>query len=210
MPCTDSKYDFIIKRNSTQPSLRLKVYDCDWSPIDLSKYEITASMWANAKLKKDISDSDFEILLADNVGLSAVIPGDVILLKNSAAHELVQVSSIVNNSIMITRGYFETTPSSWKKGTSIKIIKIMNSSATYDLVREDVLKLDGKKELNVLVESYLVYNWFVDDTRVPGEYYLEFKVIERNAEYEIIYSSKYPSEKEGVYLNILDNNLEIY
>ena len=140
MPCTDSKYDFIIKRNSTQPSLRLKVYDCDWSPIDLSKYEITASMWANAKLKKDISDSDFEILLADNVGLSAVIPGDVILLKNSAAHELVQVSSIVNNSIMITRGYFETTPSSWKKGTSIKIIKIMNSSATYDLVREDVLK----------------------------------------------------------------------
>ena len=210
MPCTDSKYDFIIKRNSTQPSLRLKVYDCDWSPIDLSKYEITASMWANAKLKKDISDSDFEILLADNVGLSAVIPGDVILLKNSAAHELVQVSSIVNNSIMITRGYFETTPSSWKKGTSIKIIKIMNSSATYDLVREDVLKLDGKKELNVLVESYLVYNWFVDDTRVPGEYYLEFKVIERNAENEIIYSSKYPSEKEGVYLNILDNNLEIY
>ena len=66
----------------------------------------------------------------------------------------------------------------------------MNSSATYDLVREDVLKLDGKKELNVLVESYLVYNWFVDDTRVPGEYYLEFKVIERNAENEIISSSK--------------------
>jgi hypothetical protein len=210
MACADSKYDFIIKRNSTQPSLRLKVYDCDWSPIDLSKFEITASMWANAKLKKDISDSDFEILLADNVGLNTVIPGDVILLKSSADHELVQVASIVDNAIMVTRGYFETTAVSWKKGTSIKIIKIMNSSATYDLVREDVIKLDGTKELNVLVESYLVYNWFVDDTRVPGEYYLEFKVIERNAQDEIISSSKYPSEKEGVYLNILDNNLEIY
>jgi len=210
MACADSKYDFIIKRNSTQPSLRLKVFDCDWSPIDLSKFEITASMWANAKLKKDISDSDFEILLADNVGLNTVIPGDVILLKSSADHELVQVASIVDNAIMVTRGYFETTAVSWKKGTSIKIIKIMNSSATYDLVREDVIKLDGTKELNVLVESYLVYNWFVDDTRVPGEYYLEFKVIERNAQDEIISSSKYPSEKEGVYLNILDNNLEIY
>jgi hypothetical protein len=210
MACSDSKYDFIIKRNSTQPSLRLKVYDCDWSPIDLSKFEITASMWANAKLKKDISNSDFEILLADNVGLSAVVPGDVILLKSTGAHELVQVASIVDNAIMVTRGYFETTPASWKKGTSIKIIKIMNSSATYDLVREDVIKLDGTKELNVLVESYLVYNWFVDDTRVPGEYYLEFKVIEKNAQDEIISSRKYPSEKEGIYLNILDNNLEIY
>jgi hypothetical protein len=210
MACADSKYDFIIKRNSTQPSLRLKVFDCDWSPIDLSKFEITASMWANAKLKKDISYSDFEILLADNVGLNTVIPGDVILLKSSADHELVQVASIVDNAIMVTRGYFETTAVSWKKGTSIKIIKIMNSSATYDLVREDVIKLDGTKELNVLVESYLVYNWFVDDTRVPGEYYLEFKVIERNAQDEIISSSKYPSEKDGDYLNILDNNLEIY
>jgi len=210
MACADSKYDFIIKRNSTQPSLRLKVYDCDWSPIDLSKFEITASMWANAKLKKDINDSDFEILLANNVGLSAVVPGDVILLKNTGTHELVQVASIVNNAVMVTRGYFETTSTSWKKGTSIKIIKIMNSGATYDLVKEDVMKLDGTKELNVLVESYLVYNWFVDDTRVPGEYYLEFKVIERNAQDEIISSRKYPSEKEGIYLNILDNNLEIY
>jgi len=210
MACAESKYDFIIKRNSTQPSLRLKVYDCDWSPIDLSKFEITASMWANAKLKKDINDSDFEILLANNVGLSAVVPGDVILLKNTGTHELVQVASIVNNAVMVTRGYFETTSTSWKKGTSIKIIKIMNSGATYDLVKEDVMKLDGTKELNVLVESYLVYNWFVDDTRVPGEYYLEFKVIERNAQDEIISSRKYPSEKEGIYLNILDNNLEIY
>jgi len=210
MACADSKYDFIIKRNSTQPSLRLKVYDCDWSPIDLSKFEITASMWANAKLKKDINDSDFEILLANNVGLSAVVPGDVILLKNTGTHELVQVASIVNNAVMVTRGYFETTSTSWKKGTSIKIIKIMNSGATHDLVKEDVMKLDGTKELNVLVESYLVYNWFVDDTRVPGEYYLEFKVIERNAQDEIISSRKYPSEKEGIYLNILDNNLEIY
>lgn len=210
MACSDSKYDFIIKRNSTQPSLRLKVYDCDWSPIDLSRFEVTTSMWANSKLKKDISDSDFDLLLADNVGLNTVVPGDVILLKNSADHELVQVISIINNTIMVARGYFETTAISWKKGTSIKIIKIMNSSATYDLVREDVIKLDGTKELNVLVESYLVYNWFVDDTRVPGEYYLEFKVIERNAQDEVISSRKYPSEKEGVYLNILDNNLEIY
>jgi hypothetical protein len=180
------------------------------SPLDLTGKEITASMWANAKLKKDISDSDTEILFADNIGLNSVIPEDVLLLKSSSDHELVQVSSIENNNITVTRGYFDTTSINWKKGTNIKIIKIMNSSATYDLVKEDVMKLNGTVEKNVLVESYLVYNWFVDDTRVPGEYYFEFKVIERNESDEITSSRKYPEEKEGIFVNILDNNLETY
>jgi hypothetical protein len=208
--CKKYEYDFIIKRNSTQPSVRLKIYDCDRSPIDLTGKEITVSMWADAKLKKDIDESEFEILLADNVGLNSVVPDDVILFKNSSNHELMQVSTIVDNSVMVTRGYFSTTPISWKKGSNIKIIKIMNSSATYDLVREDVIKLNGTVEQNVMVESYLVYNWFVDDTRVPGEYYLEFKVIEKNESDEIISSRKYPEEKEGIFINILDNNLETY
>jgi hypothetical protein len=208
--CKKYEYDFIIKRNSTQPSVRLKIYDCDRSPIDLTGKEITTSMWADAKLKKDIDESEFEILLADNIGLNSVIPDDVILIKNNSSHELMQVSTIVDNRIMVTRGYFSTTPNSWKKGANIKIIKIMNSSATYDLVREDVIKLNGTVEKNVLVESYLVYNWFLDDTRVPGDYYLEFKVIERNENDEIISSRKYPEEKEGIFVSILDNNLETY
>lgn len=203
-------YDFVIKRNSTQPSIRLKIYDCDMSPVDLTNKEITVNMWSNAKLKKDIQDTDTEIFFADNVGLTTVIPDDILLLKNTSDHELIQVSEIIDNTIMVERGYFDTTPLNWKKGTNIKIIKIMNSSATYDLVREDVIKLNGTVEQNVLVESYLVYNWFVDDTRVPGEYYFEFKVVEKNVDGEIISSRKYPEEKEGILVNILDNNLETY
>lgn len=206
----NQNYDLIIKRNSTQPSVRYKIYDCDRSPIDLNGKEITASMWSNARLKKDIDETDFEIVFLDNKGLLTVVPDDILLFKSSSNHELMQVSSIVNNTIMVTRGYFDTTPNIWKKGSSVKIIKIMNSSATYDLVKEDVMKLNGTVEKNVLVESYLVYNWFIDDTRVPGEYYFEFKVIEKNEEDEIISSRKYPEEKEGISINILDNNLETY
>lgn len=206
----NNNYDFVIKRNSTQPSIRLKIYDCDGGPIDLTNKEVTASMWANAKLKRDINENSFEVSLADNIGLNTVIPDDILLLKNSYNHELVQVSSIVNNTLMVTRGYFDTNPTSWKRGTGIKIIKIMNSGATFDLVKEDVMKLNGTIEKNVLVESYLVYNWFVDDTRVPGKYYFEFKVIERNENDEIVSSRKYPEEKEGISVNILDSNLETF
>lgn len=208
--CNNYTYDFVIKRNSTQPSIRLKIYDCDMSPIDLTNKEITANMWANAKLKKDISDTDIEILLADNIGINTVVPEDILLLKSSSNHELVQVTEILDNIITVDRGYFDTTAINWKKGTNIKIIKIMNSSATYDMVREDVIKLNGTVEQNVLVESYLVYNWFLDDTRVPGEYYFEFKVLEKDENDEIISSRKYPEEKEGILVNILDNNLETY
>lgn len=210
--CSDNNYiyDFVIKRNSTQPSIRLKIYDCDMSPIDLSNKEITANMWSNAKLKKDISNSESEILLADNIGLNTVVPEDILLLKSVSDHELVQVTEIVDNTIIVERGYFDTTAVNWRKGTNIKVIKIMNSGATYDLVREDVIKLNGTVEQNVLVESYLVYNWFLDDTRVPGQYYFEFKVVEKNEAGEIISSRKYPEEKEGILVNILDNNLETY
>lgn len=210
MECPDKNYDFIIKRNSTHPSLRLKVFECDKSPIDLSKYEITASMWSNGRLKNDISVSSTQILLIDNVGFNEVSVGDIILLKNSNNHELVYVNSIDENKLNITRGYFDTDSFDWKKGSKLKIIKFMNSSATYDLVREDVLKLNGEIESNILVESYLVYNWFLDDTRVPGNFYLEFKIIEKNSSDEIIYSRKYPEEKEGIHIQILDNNLETY
>jgi len=209
--CNNSQnYDFVIKRNSTQPSVRLKIYDCDMSPIDLTGKEITVNMWSNAKLKKNISESDMEISFADNTGLNTVVPDDVLLFKSPSDHELVQVSEIVDNTIVVTRGYFDTTPNIWKKGTNIKIIKIANSSATYDLVREDVMKINGTVEKNVLVESYLVYNWFVDDTRVPGQYYFEFKVVERNESDETTSSRKYPEEKEGISINILDNNLETF
>ena len=45
--------DFMIKRHDTKPSFKILMEDCD-GPMDLTGLVLEASMWAKAKLKKDL------------------------------------------------------------------------------------------------------------------------------------------------------------
>ena len=213
MACNNNNYEFLIKRNDTSPSLKYKIFDCDSSPIDLTgDYTIEASMWSNAKLKKDIDVSQQEILFANNVGFDTVWVGGNLLLKTSNSYETLTVTAIdsYNNSITVDRAQLGTAALNWKKGTVVKMIRFINSPATKELVNSTSLNMQGDEE-TTLAESYLIYNWLDDfDTSLPGDYLLEFKVTKINSETSNVeWTRKYPSEKEGISVKILDGNLEV-
>jgi hypothetical protein len=69
--------------------------------------------------------------------------------------------------------------------------------------------MQGEEETS-LAESYLVYDWLDSDTSHPGDYLFEFKVTKMNPETQVIeWTRKYPAEKEGISVKILDGNLEV-
>ncbi len=212
MACNNNNYEFLIKRNDTSPSLRYKIFDCDSSPIDLTEdYTIEASMWSNAKLKKDINTLQQEILFANNTGFETVTVGSNLLLKASNSYETLVVTSVDSyyNTLTVNRAQLGTNALNWKKGTVVKIIKFINSPATKELVNSTSLNMQGEEE-TTLAESYLVYNWIESDTSLPGDYLFEFKVTKTNPETQVVeWSRKYPAEKEGIFVKTLDGNLEV-
>jgi hypothetical protein len=213
MACNNNNnYEFLIKRNDTSPSLRYKIFDCDSSPIDLTEdYTLEASMWSNAKLKKDLDTVNQEILFANNIGFETVSVGTNLLLKTSNSYETLVVTAVdsYNNTITVDRAQLGTDALNWKKGTVIKIIKFINSPATKELVNSTSLNMQGEEETS-LAESYLVYDWLDSDTSLPGDYLFEFKVTKKNPETQVVeWTRKYPAEKEGISVKILDGNLEV-
>ena len=212
MACNNNNYEFMIKRNDTSPPLRYKIFDCDSSPIDLTEdYVIEASMWSNAKLKKDIDTAQEEISFASNTGFNTVGVGSNLLLKTSNSHETLAVTAVdsYNNILTVNRGQLGTDPLNWRKGSVVKIIKFINSPATKELVNSTSLNMQGDEE-TTLSESYLVYNWLDSDTALPGDYLFEFKVTKINHDTSATeWTRKYPSDQEGITVKILDGNLEV-
>ncbi len=176
--------DFVIRRNDTKPDFKVKVEDCD-GPMDLTDLALEASMWTNAKLKTSVSDSDTYISLADNIGFNQIAIGDVIVVDRprQTEHLLVTAFDETNYYVQVTRGYHGTIAQSWKKGQSLKIIKFINVSAATEMVLQDVINLDGTVTEDVLIESFLIYNWQPTDTCLPGCYKLEFKLMKMTASF---------------------------
>lgn len=192
--------DFIIRRHDTKPDYRVSMEDCD-GPMDLTDLVLEATMWANAKLKINISDSDDHISLADNIGFNQIMVGDVLILDRARSPEKLLVTSFDEESklVYVDRAYDGTTAQSWTRGSPIRIIKFMNSPAKTEMVYEDVLGLDGTTTEDVLQESYFVYEWSPEDTALPGCYYLEFKLIKVDD-----WIRRFPVDKEGFSIKITD------
>ena len=177
MPCNNNNFEFIIKKNDTNPPLRYKIFDCDSNPVDLEgDFLVEASMWSNAKIKKDIDDAQQDISFADNVGFETASIGSNLLLKTSNRYELMTVEDVddINKIIYAQRAQLNSVASVWKKGSPIKIIKFLNFPATKELEYSDGIDINGEKTTS-LSGSYLVYNWNGLDTSTPGEYFFEFK-----------------------------------
>lgn len=169
--------DFVIKRHDTKPDFKLNIEDCD-GPLDLTDLIAEATMWAKAKLKTTIDISDTSISFADGIGFNQVMINDVIVLDRPRSPEKLLVTGFDENekTIFVERGYEGTTPQEWKKGTSVKIMKFINSTSVTEMLYEDVEQMDGTK-VSTLMESFLIYEWGQYDTCLPGCYYLEFKLM---------------------------------
>lgn len=170
--------DFSIRRHDTKPPLKVEVEDCN-GPMDLQGLVIEVNMWALARLKKAITDSEDCIQLADNIGFEQVMQGDIIVMDRvrMPEHMLVTGFDETNKLIRVQRGYRGTTASAWKKGSRMRIFRVMNAPAETESVFEDIQNVDGTTDTDVLTESYLVYEWQPEDVCLPGCYWLEFKVL---------------------------------
>lgn len=170
--------DFTIRRHDTKPPLRISIEDCDGA-MDFRGLVIEANMWAKARLKTKISETDTYFRLADDIGFEQIMVGDIIVFDRVRNPErmLVEGFDEINKLVKVQRGYHGTNPSPWKKGDGMRIFRVLNAPAEAEMVFEDVEKLTGGTEKDVLQETYLVYEWQPEDTCLPGCYWLEFKVL---------------------------------
>jgi hypothetical protein len=171
--------DFQINRNDTMPPLKLLVTDANGDSIDFTGLVIEANMWISSKLKTSITETDTTIALADNIGFEQILPNDVIVMNRARNPEHMRIIGFDedNSLIFVERGFNNTTPASWKRGSVLQIFRIINGPAQAEMIFEDVQQVDGTLLCNQLIESFLVYEWMVNDTCVAGCYRFEFKVL---------------------------------
>ena len=130
-------------------------------------------------------DPSLSLSLADNIGFEQVMVGDVIIMERARRpeHMLVKAFDETNSLISVQRSYNDTEAFAWKKGSKLKIFRVLNSSADVELVFEDVIQVDGTSE-STLVEADVLYDWKANDTCLSGCYLFEFKLIKMQ---EILY-----------------------
>ena len=170
--------DFIIRRHDTKPPLKVSIEDCN-GPMDFRGLVIEANMWALAKLKSSIIETDEYFRLADDIGFEQVMVGDIIVMDRVRSPEkmLVLAFDEDNKLIKVQRGYHGTSPSKWKKGTTMRIFRVLSAPAEAEMLFEDRTNPDGTVDKNTISASYLVYDWQPEDTCLPGCYWFEFKVL---------------------------------
>lgn len=175
---TDRCPDFTIRRHDTKPPLRVAVEDCD-GPMDFRGLVVEVNMWAAAKLKADVAAADTYFQLADGVGFDQIMIGDIIVADRVRMPERMIVTGFdeKNKFVEVQRGYHGTVPSDWKKATKLRIFRILNGSAEFEMTFDTVRDVDGTTKNDVIQDSFLVYEWQPEDTCVPGCYWLEFKVL---------------------------------
>ena len=181
-----------IKRHDTKPSFKVSVEDCGGA-LDLTNENLVleANMWANAKLKKNILESDEYFSFADNIGFFQVMQNDIIVMDRIRMPEHMLVTGFDENNklIRVQRAYNGTIAQFWKKGDSLRIFRLMNAPAEIELSYEDLLQADGNMLQNQLVQTSLVYNWDANSTCLPGCYWLEFKLMKMTEETAFIKSN---------------------
>lgn len=170
--------DFLIRRHDNKPAFKVKVQDCD-CPLDLTDLVVEATMWAKARLKVALDLDDTVIGLADNIGFNQLMVGDVIMMDQARLPEKMLVVGFdeQNRVFEVQRGYHGTPVQKWRKGASLRIIKFSNAPGSTEMVYHDVIEIDGCVTNNVLLDSYIVYEFSANDTCLPGCYYLEFKLM---------------------------------
>lgn len=170
--------DFTIRRHDTRPPIKISVSDCD-GPLDLKGLVVEANMWIKARLKTAIQPETTYFALADGIGFEQIMVGDVIVMDHTRSPEYMIVYGFdeVNSFVLVERGYRGTTARSWKRGSHMRVFRMMNSPAQSEMVLEDIQNIDGTVTKDTLTDSFLVYEWNSEDTCLPGCFWLEFKLL---------------------------------
>jgi hypothetical protein len=170
--------DFVIRRHDTKPAFKVKIDDCD-GPLDLTDLVLEASMWAKGKLKTALNTEHTVLSLADNIGFNQIMVGDVLIMDQARLPEKMLVLGFdePNYLVHVQRGYHGTPIQTWKRGTSLKIMKFTNVPASTEMLYQNILEIDGTTTSDVLTDSFFIYDWQSQDTCLPGCYYLEFKLM---------------------------------
>lgn len=178
--CSDNNlcYDFIIKRHDNIPEFKVEIEDCG-NPIDLTGLVAEASMWSESKLKANVTDSQTTIQFADNVGFEQILTGTIIQAGLGRNFERMIVTGFneTNKTVEVLRGQSNTSAFAWKKGTNLRLIRFLSSSASTEMIYENIEQIDGTVNENVLTHSYLIYQWKSEDTCLAGCFYFEFKLL---------------------------------
>ena len=169
---------FSIKKNDTKPSFKVSVEDCD---VDFSEENMSLKydMWFKAKLKKDILKTDTVIYFADNIGFDKVLQNDIIFLETNRNLEQMLVVGFDEDakSIQVQRSYNSTNSENWKKGSELKIYRVLEKDAEIEILLEDVMQTDGTILQDQISDTLFVVNWDSNSTKTSGCYFLEFKLI---------------------------------
>lgn len=170
--------DFAIKRHDTHPFLKIEIEDCE-GPMDFRGLVVEANMWALAKIRDNLEEDMDYFRLADNIGFNQIMVGDVIIVDQvrMPEHMLVLGFDEHNKYVKVQRGYHGTNQGVYKKGTKIRIFRILNGQASAEMEFADEQQVDGTTKKDVLQSSALIYEWQPEDTCLPGCYWLEFKVL---------------------------------
>jgi hypothetical protein len=176
--CGDQIPDFIIRQHDTRPELKVKLEDCE-GPMDIRGLVVEVNMWAVAKLRKNISDTDDYFCLADNIGFQQIMINDIIIMDRVRLPEYMLVTGFDEDDkiVRVQRGYKGSTPSNWKKGTKMRIFRVLNSHAETEIVYEDIRDVDGTIRKDTITSASLIYKWQPEDTCLPGCFWLEFKIL---------------------------------
>lgn len=170
--------DFVIRRHDTKPPFKVKLEDCD-GPLDIQGLVVEVNMWAVAHLKKSISNDCEYFALAGNIGFEQIMVGDIIAMDRVRSPEYMLVIGFdeCNKLVRVQRGYRSSTPDHWKKGSKLRIFRILNAPAQTEMVFEDIEHVDGTIESDTLTNALLVYEWTPEDVCLPGCFWLEFKIL---------------------------------
>lgn len=177
--------DFEIRRHDTKPALKISLSDCN-GPMDLTEDNLVleVNMWSKAKLKTAITEEETYFALADNIGFDQMMVGDIIIMDRTRLPEQMLVIGFDENNslVQVQRGYNATTASEWKKGTKMRIFRILNGIASIESVLEDILQPDGTTKEDQLTDTFLVHEWEAEETCTPGCYWVEFKLLKMSEE----------------------------
>lgn len=207
MDCKEKYFDYVIKKNDTMPYIKYNIKGCDEFDLSEEGIQVYASMWAASSLKNKIKEDETFLMFKNNYNLEAANVGDYILIKKLNKSEHALCTEIYDNGIIVQRGQLNSTASNFNRGDKFCVIKFYEVEAEKEIEYNNSINLNGEEKEEVSSQN-LVYKWREGDTSSPGEFFLEFKVSKVVGE-EIVWTKKYPSNKEGISIKITNDSIEI-
>lgn len=165
-------------------------------------------MWMRGKMARAMAADDTVLHLAGNIGYNQIAVGDMLLVDRPRSAEQMLVVGFDESAMTVTieRGYNETTPAAYKRGTAFRGFRTLNAVGSTEMVRQDIVRVDGTTDEQVLTESSIIYEWSQSDTAMPGCFLLELKIIKLDDEGAAEWVKRYPDDgREGYLIKIVDS-----